>query len=93
MIVTATGLRLRPIGKVLLVVLIALEVGLVPSGALEPEHGRRHQALQLRLAAIRAFLQRHVIDFLHGLEVMAAVLALILVKRHVIPVCWPIIRP
>src|SRR6202789_2982901 len=77
--------QLWPVGQVALVVLIALEIGLIPAAALEPKHRRRHQPLQLRLAAMGTLFQRRIADFLHGLQIVAAALALILVKRHVFP--------
>src|SRR5258708_34139560 len=79
------GRILGRVSQIALVLLVALEIGFVPAAALEPEHGGRHQPGQLRLTAMRAFLEQRIADFLHGLQCVAATLALILVKRHGIP--------
>ena len=62
----------------------ALEICLVPAIALQAEAGRRHQLHQLGLLAIGAVGQRGIIHFLHGVELVSARPAAILVKRHVI---------
>ena len=70
----ALGLRLVLVGarQIALVLLVGLEVGLVPAAALQAEHRRRHQLLQLALAAGRALLQRRIGDLLHDLRVELA---------------------
>src|SRR4029077_13355989 len=50
------GRLLGPIRQIALSILV-LEIGFVPASALEPEDGRRHQPIELRLAAFRAFPQ------------------------------------
>ena len=54
--------------QVALVVLVGLEVGFVPAAALEAEHGRGHQLLQLALAAGRALSSGRVADLLQDLD-------------------------
>src|SRR5688572_7140193 len=76
------GLFLLGAGQVALVFLVRLEVGLVPAGSLEPEHGRGHQLAQAILAAARAFFQWFVSDLLQHLFTVTAVWAFVLVERH-----------
>src|SRR5262249_13723543 len=78
------GLRLLLVGadEVALVLLVGLEVGFVPAGALQTEHGRRNQFLEATLATRRALAERRVGDLLHHLGVELAGLTLVLVERH-----------
>src|SRR5690606_13622950 len=70
------------VDQVALLVLVGLEVGLVPAAALEAEHGRGHQLLQLVPAAFGAFLQWRVGDLLQHFDLRAAGRTLVLVEWH-----------
>ena len=72
-------------GDVALRILVVLEVGLVPSAALQAEDRRGDEALQRRAAAGRAFPERPVRDFLQFLVVVPAGGALVLVNGIGVP--------
>jgi hypothetical protein len=72
--------RARIAGKVLLAA--ALEIGLVPAAALQPETRRADLALQMRLAAFRADGQGFIRDLLQFFELVIAAMALVFVDRH-----------
>src|SRR4030095_6100658 len=60
----------------------ALEVGLVPAAALQPEAGRRDALAQRRLTARWAVLQRGLAQLLQRIQRVAAGFAFVLVDRH-----------
>src|SRR5690242_18853040 len=70
------------IDQVALLVAVALEVGLVPAGALQPEHRRGDQATQRELPALRALAQRRIADLLQRLELVRATPTAVFVDRH-----------
>jgi hypothetical protein len=74
--------RLVAVGEIALVLVLGLEVGLVPAGALQAEHRCGHQFLQRRLLAARAVAQRLIGNFLQDLDVELAVAAFVFVERH-----------
>src|SRR5207244_663573 len=69
------------LGARLAALLVAVTVA-VPAPALELEGAVRDQPLELRLLALRAVGEPGLRDALRGLELVAAVLALVLVDRH-----------
>src|SRR5215831_5271385 len=64
------------------VLLVRLEVGLVPTAALEAKHGHGNQLLQGALAARGTACEWCIADLLHDLGVVLAGLALVFVEGH-----------
>src|SRR5688572_24019360 len=74
--------RLLAVGEIALALVVALEVGLVPTGTFQTKHRGGDQFLELRLFAARAVAQRLIGNFLQDLDVELAVTAFVFVKRH-----------